>query len=194
MTGVIDAGVIRAQTTLRLGDKIKVAGRGHRGNPLIYRFSHWNGRFIVSATGVDDISVVDVLAVNGVPVDFYSPQQLDDLQRRNGQWLDKVNDACGTQPDLQMRLRRFMEEATELCQAGGLSREDALVVFEDAYSRPVGEVHQEFGGTMVTLLCLANVTGHSVDVEARRELLRIDTPEMVQKIADKQAVKAARGM
>jgi hypothetical protein len=120
--------------------------------------------------------------------------QLDQLQAANGAWLDKVNAVLGVDPDVQMRLRRFAEEAAELCQAGGLSLIDFLKPTIDAYSRPVGEYPQEVGGVMVTLLCLNAMKGVSTDEEARRELARIDTPEMIQRIADKQAVKAARGI
>lgn len=116
---------------------------------------------------------------------------LDALQEECRQWLAQI----GNRPvDLQMRLRRFYEEATELVQAGGLDEETAQKVKDDAYSRPVGETHQEIGGTMITLLCLAGVTGHSVMAEADREFRRIDTPEMIKKIAAKQKEKEARGI
>lgn len=123
----------------------------------------------------------------------YNPyfSQLDDLQKAHTEWLAKL----GSQPVcLQMRLRRFAEEAAELCQAAGLDEETFIKVARDSYSRPIGETGQEIGGTMVTLLCLAGVTEHSVDAEARREFERINTPEMIEKIAAKQAVKAARGI
>lgn len=121
------------------------------------------------------------------------PRELDVLQAANDAWMRKVNAVLGTQPDVQMRLRRFAEEAAELCQAGGLDEATFLHVCRDAYSRPVGHYPQEVGGVMVTLLCLNALLGVSTDEEARRELARIDTPEMIQKIADKQAVKAQRG-
>lgn len=119
--------------------------------------------------------------------------ELDQLQAGNDAWMRKVNAVLGTEPDVQMRLRRCAEEFAELCQAGGLDEETFMHVARDAYSRPVGHYPQEVGGVMVTLLCLNALLGVSTDAEARRELARIDTPEMIQKIADKQAVKAARG-
>lgn len=125
--------------------------------------------------------------------DFGVPSQLDALQAAHGRWMERVNAVLGVEPDVQMRLRRFAEEAAELCQAGGLDEETFLHVCRDAYSRPTGHYPQEVGGVMVTLLCLNDLLGISTDEEARRELARIDTPEMIQKIADKQAVKAARG-
>lgn len=127
------------------------------------------------------------------PLAPYNPtnSQLDTLQDHHIIWLSKL----GSQPvDVQMRLRRFAEEAAELCQAAGLDEETFMVVARDAYSRPVGETGQEIGGTMVTLLCLAGVVGLSVDAEARREFNRINTPEMIEKISAKQREKAARGI
>ena len=124
----------------------------------------------------------------------HSPSQLDTLQKEHWRWMEEVHAILGTEPDVQMRLRRFAEEAAELCQAGGLDFLTFIKVVTDAYSRPVGEFPQEIGGTMVTLLCLAAAKGQSVDECARREFTRIDTPEMKQKIADKQAIKAERGI
>ena len=125
------------------------------------------------------------------PGEGVEDSQLDELQTAHVEWLGKL----GSQPvDLQMRLRRFAEEAAELCQAGGLDFMTFLKVALDSYSRPIGETGQEIGGTMVTLLCLAGVTGHSVDEEVRREFARINTPEMITKIALKQKDKAARGI
>lgn len=122
---------------------------------------------------------------------YTKPRDLDSLQEEHRVWLGKL----GSQPvDLQMRLRRFVEEAAELTQAAGLDFPTFIKVAADSYSRPEGEVHQELGGTMVTLLCLANVLGLSAWDEGVREFDRINTPEMIAKIAAKQKVKAERGI
>jgi hypothetical protein len=60
--------------------------------------------------------------------------------------------------DREERNHRFLEEALELVQACGCSASEAHQLVDYVYGRPVGELHQEIGGVMVTLaaLCLAN--------------------------------------
>lgn len=59
--------------------------------------------------------------------------------------------------DVQQRTHRFLEEALELVQSTGCTREDAYALIDYVFNRPVGKVDQEVGGVMVTLaaLCLA---------------------------------------
>lgn len=85
------------------------------------------------------------------------------------------------------RNHRFIEEALELVQAAGMSKEDALTLVDYVYGRPIGEVKQEVGGVMVTLaaLCLANEVDMHECGEA--ELLRIWTK--VVAIREKQKTK-----
>jgi len=89
---------------------------------------------------------------------------------------------------------RFIEEATEMVQATGLTKEEVLRVVDYVYSRPVGEPHQEAGGVMVTLVVLCDVLGIDLGTAANQEFRRIDTPEMRKKIHDKQAFKNAKGL
>jgi len=60
--------------------------------------------------------------------------------------------------DREERNHRFLEEALELVQSCGCSASEAHQLVDYVYGRPVGELHQEVGGVMVTLaaLCLAN--------------------------------------
>jgi hypothetical protein len=60
--------------------------------------------------------------------------------------------------DREERNHRFLEEALELVQACGCTAHEAHQLVDYVYGRPVGELHQEVGGVMVTLaaLCLAN--------------------------------------
>jgi NTP pyrophosphatase (non-canonical NTP hydrolase) len=87
------------------------------------------------------------------------------------------------------RGHRFLEEALELVQAGGVSRAEVLQLVDYVYGRPVGELKQEVGGVMVTLaaLCLA----HEIDMHecGETELARIWTK--VEKIRAKRATKLA---
>ncbi len=85
------------------------------------------------------------------------------------------------------RNHRFFEEAGELVQACGMTREEAHMLVDYTWSRPVGEATQEVGGVMVTLaaLCVAN----ELDMHAagETELARVWT--MVEQIRAKQAAK-----
>lgn len=89
--------------------------------------------------------------------------------------------------DREERNHRFLEEALELVQSCGCSREEALELVEYVYGRPSGEKGQEVGGVMITLaaLCLANDL--NMQEEAERELARIWTK--VESIRAKQAAK-----
>lgn len=53
---------------------------------------------------------------------------------------------------------RFLEEALELVQSLGCSKEDALRLVDYVYERPAGDPPQEVGGVTTTLsaLCAAN--------------------------------------
>lgn len=89
---------------------------------------------------------------------------------------------------------RFLEEALELAQAVGLSKEDVMRQMEYTFSRPKGTVESEIAGTIITLQHIAG--DHIIDVqdEALKELRRISTQEMRKKIYDKQAFKRDHGL
>ncbi|MGR9296994.1 hypothetical protein ACU8L5_17040 [Rhizobium leguminosarum] len=91
--------------------------------------------------------------------------------------------------DRSERSHRFLEEALELAQASGCSRDDALSLVHYVFSRPVGEVGQETGGVLVTLAALGNA--HELDIEeaGERELAR--NWDRIEKIRAKQAMKPA---
>lgn len=84
---------------------------------------------------------------------------------------------------------RFIEEAIEMVQAAGYSRERIHLLIEYVYSRPVGELKQEVGGVMVTLGAFCQAHGIDMQVEGEREIYRIESQEMVQKIRNKQKSK-----
>lgn len=68
------------------------------------------------------------------------------------------------------RSYRFFEEATELVQACGMTKEDCYKLIDYVYGRPTGEVAQEIGGVMVTLFGLACARDKSVDAIAEMEI------------------------
>lgn len=82
---------------------------------------------------------------------------------------------------------RFIEEALELTQASGYTKERAHALVDYVFDRPQGDINQEVGGVMVTLA--AHCLAHGVDMHAaaETELERIWTK--VEQIRAKQAAK-----
>ena len=62
----------RAKKVLKPGDKIR--SRRCPGRLVTYRFSHWDGSWIVSASGIDDIAAVNIDRLNGQPISFKSEE------------------------------------------------------------------------------------------------------------------------
>ena len=93
------------------------------------------------------------------------------FQERVSDWLIKCFGA-ETADDRLDRTHRFLEEALELAQAAGCSRDDALVLLSYVFSRPAGTVAGEVGGTMVTLAGMAQAHGVDMLVAGEAELAR----------------------
>lgn len=114
------------------------------------------------------------------------------FQRRTADWmhscfegnLDIINNTSE-------RHARFIEEALELSQAGGLSKESAQILLDYVYSRPVGELSQEVGGVGVTLAALCNAHSISMEQSFEAELARISDPATQARIREKQRTKPA---
>lgn len=85
------------------------------------------------------------------------------------------------------RNHRFFEEATETVQANGMTRSEAHQLVDYTFDRPVGELHQEIGGVMVTLAALCLASGQDMHAAGETELARIWTK--VEAIRAKQAAK-----
>lgn len=71
------------------------------------------------------------------------------------------------------RALRVAEEAVELAQAEGLSKEKLLRLVEVVYSRPPGYPPQELGGVMLTAAVYAGITGTTPYEAFARELYRV---------------------
>lgn len=89
--------------------------------------------------------------------------------------------------DVEERNHRFLEEALELVQACGCSKEEAHQLVDYVYGREVGEKEQEVGGVMVTLSALCSAHGMNMEGSGEDELTRIWTK--VELIREKQARK-----
>lgn len=92
--------------------------------------------------------------------------------------------------DITERCDRLTEEACELTQSLGYSRERAHALVDYVFDRDVGEPIQELGGTMLCVHALANAAGLNVDAAAEKELARCWTK--VDVIRAKQKAKPTR--
>lgn len=75
--------------------------------------------------------------------------------------------------DPDVRNFHFLEEAGELVQANGMTREDAHRVIDYVFDRPSGELKQEVGGVMGTLAAFCIAKGINMHVCAEVELERV---------------------
>lgn len=109
-----------------------------------------------------------------------------DFQSRVAPWMQ----ACfgpKISADRIERNHRFLEEALELVQANGCTREEAYRLVDYVFGRPEGELRQEVGGVMVTLAALCLAGGQDMHQAGEIELARIWT--RVEEIRAKHAAK-----
>lgn len=71
------------------------------------------------------------------------------------------------------RAARFVEEALELGQVEGLSKETVGRLLDRVYSKPAGDLAKEIGQAAMTLEALAENAGLSADAEVEREFGRV---------------------
>lgn len=74
--------------------------------------------------------------------------------------------------DKSERNYRFLEEALELAQSHGVTKEEALKLVDYVFGRPLGEPTQEVGGVMTTLSTMCTVYGYDLEKCATVELDR----------------------
>lgn len=111
-----------------------------------------------------------------------------EYQKRAWAWCVEAF-GTGLTCDRLERVHRFLEEALELSQALGCNRREAAELVDYVFNRDKGEPGQEVGGTMLTLAILCQHSGIAMDVEAERELARVNTPEVLAKCRAKNATK-----
>jgi hypothetical protein len=71
------------------------------------------------------------------------------------------------------RAIRFAEEAIEVGQTEGVTKEQMLMLVERVYSRPIGDIRQEIGGAMFTLEALCANIGLNPTIECDIEFDRV---------------------
>lgn len=109
------------------------------------------------------------------------------------EWGRQVFNSDITNDPLERALR-FGEEALELLQACGLTKDEVTKLVDYVYSRPVGDIGQEVGGTVVCLVMLCEAEQLDLSDEAVTEFIRVDSTEMREKIKAKHAQKRAAGL
>ncbi len=108
------------------------------------------------------------------------------FQSKVGIWLVKCFGPA-VAADTTERNHRFLEEALELVQSTGCTQSEAHQLVDYVYGRPVGDVLQEIGGTMVTLAALCEANKFDMKACGRVELSRIKGK--TEEIRAKQAAK-----
>jgi NTP pyrophosphatase (non-canonical NTP hydrolase) len=82
-------------------------------------------------------------------------------------------DACAT--SVLERSQRFLEEAVELVQTAGMSREQAHTMIDYVFGRPTEkDVSKELGGAAVTLLVLSEALDVDLETAVLRDFRRIE--------------------
>jgi len=109
---------------------------------------------------------------------------LSDYQSSVEKWcLDCFGEEIAT--NTLERCFRFIEEALELVQSLGVTKEQVLSSVDYTFNRPSGETTQEVGGVMVTLAALCSAGKLNLENSAIQELERIILPENIEKIRRK---------
>lgn len=88
---------------------------------------------------------------------------------------------------------RFLEEAMELVQSQGLSREDVNTVADYVYARSIGDESVEIGDVQICLNILSEVRGKSV-VDCRVNCLTKNDGRTIEQARAKDNTKMAAGL
>jgi len=102
-------------------------------------------------------------------------------------WLRTV--FRGYNLSVEERVLRFTEEVLELGQAEGMTREQAHALVDQVHDKPVGEVQQELGGTLVTLASYLAVSGQDPNEAYDKEWRRVQSPTVIDRIREKHTQK-----
>lgn len=132
------------------------------------------------------------LELRALPPAPSAPAGVQPFQARVAGWMQ----ACfgpAISADRQERNHRFLEEALELVQACGATDGEAHQLVDYVFGRPAGERQQEVGGVMVTLAALCLAHGLDMHQAAETELARILSPDVLERIREKQKRKPAIG-
>lgn len=117
---------------------------------------------------------------------------LDQMQQAVGDWVARAFGHAVARSQRE-RSARLLEESLELAQAAGLTEAEAIRMVRHVYTRPVGELEQEIGGTAVTLLAFCAAAEVSLGELAQREIDRVLSMP-IEHFARRNEVKRAMGI
>lgn len=163
-----------------------VTEKGVEGSPGYVTQVDVNVDSIVGVASYPDGSL---LTVNEGAVSVRNEGQTDGMQSFDeavDEWLIECFGETIARDKVE-RNHRFLEEALELVQSAGCSRQEAHKLVDYVFGRPRGELRQEVGGTYVTLLALC--AAHDIDLleAGSEELQRIQG--RIEQIREKQRNK-----
>lgn len=95
--------------------------------------------------------------------------------------------------DLAERRDRFGEEANEVQQALGQTRDAAHQLVDYTYDRAIGDPEKEIGAAALTLASLCVVGGYSMMQCAEADLEKLQQPETIARIRAKRSTRHGRG-
>lgn len=110
-------------------------------------------------------------------------------QEQIAAWVQRVFEGDSIATAGPERTFRFVEEAVELAQAVGLPPDGLKRLIDYVYERPKGTPRQEVGGCFVTLYAACEALGINGDLEADKEIDRIQDPAIVERVRGRQAEK-----
>lgn len=114
-----------------------------------------------------------------------------EMQKRVRSWVESR--LGGTAMESKERAMRFLEEALELVQAEGLNCTEMIKIVLHVDNKEPGQVEQELGGTILTLLAYADSKEYILSVCAELELDRIEKLP-ADKFRKRQAKNARDGI
>lgn len=95
--------------------------------------------------------------------------------------------------DVAERTARFFEESNEICQALGMTREEAHALVDYTYDRPAGDPKKEIGSASLTLTSLCVVAGYDRSECEEADLEKLTRPETMARIRAKRSTRHGRG-
>lgn len=164
--------------------------------PITEQGEAWNdedeARAIATWNHFDDVYAAALRAFKRLRASVAQGQAEADSERFQSDVKNWVIECFGEDcaSDRVERNHRFVEEALETVQANGCSREDAHRLVDYVFDRPVGYLHQEVGGALVTLAALCAASGINMKEAGRDELHRIT--EKKEQVRAKRLAKLER--
>ena len=181
-----DIEAARKEGYARAMADVKKVAAAYGGDNGLQPASGWSDEYADAwNTGNADCAAAIESAIDSLSPTPSEPA-MSSFQERVAPWMD----ACFSpeiSADLVERNHRFLEEALELVQSTGCTKDDAMALVHYVYSRDIGDPPQEVGGVMVTLAALCLAAGMDMHECGEAELSRIWTK--VEQIRARQAAK-----